>query len=227
VQERGFEGHYMSTYRIVKQQLQTGNISPITGTKPIPIPRLSVTEAAWLLIHPDDRLDDMQLRLRTKLIKTSHEISTARELAQSFFIMVRNRMHSAFVGWLEQAKASQIKAFMNFAASLKRDFASVHAALTLPWSSGQVEGQVNRLKLTKRKLYGRANFDLLRKHVLGMPMAAYARFAGEPKCGQGVGEEIEIAESIGVAEQAQKRITGQLGANGQVEWPQTQRAHIG
>lgn len=172
VQARGFEGHYMSTYRIVKQQLRTGNISSIIGTKPIPIPRLSVTEAAWLLVHPDDRLDDMQLRLRTKLIQTSHEISTARELAQSFFAMVRNRIHSAFVGWLEQAKASQIKAFVNFAASLKRDFAAVHAALAFPWSSGQVEGQVNRLKLTKRKLYGRANFDLLRKHVLGMPMTA-------------------------------------------------------
>jgi transposase len=172
VQALGFGGHYMSTYRIVKQQLQTGNISPITGSKPTPIPRLSANEAAWLLVHPDDRLDDMQLRLRTKLIQTSHEISTARELAQSFFAMVRNRTHSAFVGWLEQAKSSQIKAFMNFAASLKRDFAAVQAAVAFPWSSGQVEGQVNRLKLTKRKLYGRANFDLLRKHVLGMPMAA-------------------------------------------------------
>lgn len=172
MQALGFGGHYMSTYRIVKQQLQTGNISPITVSKTILIPRLSVTEAAWLLVHPDDRLDDMQLRLRTKLIQTSHEISTARELAQTFFAMVRNRTHSAFVGWLEQAKACQIKAFMNFAASLKRDFAAVHAALAFPWSSGQVEGQVNRLKLTKRKLYGRANFDLLRKHVLGMPMVA-------------------------------------------------------
>lgn len=160
----------MSTYRIVKQQLQTGKISPISGSKPNPIPRLSVNEAAWLLVHPDDRLDDMQLRLRTKLIQTNPEISTAHELAQSFLSMVRNRMHSAFVGWLEQAKASQIKAFINFAASLKRDFCAVHAALAFPWSSGQVEGQVNRLKLTKRKLYGRTNFDLLRKHVLGMPM---------------------------------------------------------
>jgi transposase len=125
-----------------------------------------------LLVHPDDRLDDIQWRLRTKLIQVSNDVGTARELAQSFFSMVRNRLSTAFDGWLEQAEASQIKAFMNFAASLKRDYAAVHAALSYPWSSGQVEGQVNRLKLTKRKMYGRAKFDLLRKHVLGIPMVA-------------------------------------------------------
>jgi transposase len=172
MQALGFKGHYMSTYRMVKQQLQSGKISPVAGARSVPIPRLSVTEAAWLLVHPDDRLDDIQLRLRTKLIQVSNDVSTARELAQSFFSMVRNRLSTAFDGWLEQAEASQIKAFMNFAASLKRDYAAVHAALSYPWSSGQVEGQVNRLKLTKRKMYGRAKFDLLRKHVLGIPMVA-------------------------------------------------------
>ena len=125
-----------------------------------------------MVVHPDERLDDMQLRLRTKLSQMSNDISTACELTQSFISMVHNRISTAFDGWLEQAEASQIKAFMNFAVSLKRDYAAVHAALSYTWSSGQVEGQVNRLKLTKRKLYGRANFDLLRKHVLGMPMAA-------------------------------------------------------
>ncbi len=172
VQALGFAGHYQSIYRLVKQQFQSGTISPGTGAKSVPIPRLSTTEAAWLLVHPDDRLDDVQVRLRTKLSQMSNEISTARELAQSFFAMVRNRLPDAFDGWLGQAEASSIKAFVNFAASLKRDYAAVHAALAYPWSSGQVEGQVNRLKLTKRQMYGRANFDLLRKHVLGMPMAA-------------------------------------------------------
>ena len=172
IQALGFEGHYMSTYRIVKHQLRRGNISPVIIVKSVPIPRLSGTEAAWLLVHADDRLDDRQLRLRTKLIQVSQDCSTAHELAQSFLFMVRNRMSTAFDGWLAQAEASQIKAFINFAASLRRDYAAVHAALAYPWSSGQVEGQVNRLKLTKRKLYGRANFDLLRKHVLGMPMVA-------------------------------------------------------
>ena len=54
----------------------------------------------------------------------------------------------------------------NFASGLKRDYEAVKAALTVPWSNGQVEGQIQRLKLVKRQMYGRANFNLLRRRVL-------------------------------------------------------------
>jgi transposase len=54
----------------------------------------------------------------------------------------------------------------NFAQSLMRDYDAVKAALTFEWSNGPVEGQVNRLKLIKRPMYGRAEFDLLRQRVL-------------------------------------------------------------
>jgi transposase len=57
----------------------------------------------------------------------------------------------------------------NFALGIEKDKAAVAAALTDEWSNGQVEGQVNRLKLRKRQLYGRAGFDLLRHHVLDVP----------------------------------------------------------
>jgi len=53
-----------------------------------------------------------------------------------------------------------------FAAHLQRDQAAVLAAMQLPWSNGHVEGQVHRLKLIKRQMYGRAKFDLLRQSVL-------------------------------------------------------------
>jgi transposase len=53
-----------------------------------------------------------------------------------------------------------------FVQGLCRDYAAVTAALTVEWSNGQTEGQVNRLKLIKRKMYGRANFDLLQLCVL-------------------------------------------------------------
>ena len=55
---------------------------------------------------------------------------------------------------------------MAYAEGIRADYAAVAAALTLDWSQGQVEGQVNRLKETKRAMYGRANFDLLRLRVL-------------------------------------------------------------
>jgi transposase len=80
--------------------------------------------------------------------------------------LVRGRRHQDFDQWIESAKASNIRELRTFAVGLLRDKGAVLAALTLPWSNGQVEGQINRLKLIKRTMYGRANFDLLRQRVL-------------------------------------------------------------
>jgi transposase len=77
--------------------------------------------------------------------------------------MVKDQVASALDDWLLQAQAS---ALASFATSLRRDEDAVRAALTEPWSNGQVEGQVNRLKVIKRDMYGRAGFDLLRCRVL-------------------------------------------------------------
>ncbi len=68
--------------------------------------------------------------------------------------------------WLAEARACGVSAVETFAAGLEQDGAAVRAALTLPWSNGQAEGQINRLKLLKRQSYGRASFDLLRRRVL-------------------------------------------------------------
>jgi transposase len=54
----------------------------------------------------------------------------------------------------------------SFVAGLQRDLDAVTAGLMLSWSSGPVEGHVNRVKMIKRQMYGRANFDLLRRRVL-------------------------------------------------------------
>lgn len=68
--------------------------------------------------------------------------------------------------WLKDALSCGIPAVETFAAGVRQDEAAVKAALTMPWSSGQAEGQVNKLKLIKRQMYGRPNFDLLRRRVL-------------------------------------------------------------
>jgi len=68
--------------------------------------------------------------------------------------------------WLAEAHACGIGDVETFAAGLKQDRAAVRAALTLPWSSGQAEGQINRLKLLKRQSHGRASFDPLRRRGL-------------------------------------------------------------
>jgi transposase len=68
--------------------------------------------------------------------------------------------------WLGAVQASHLKAFQSFVTGVQQDKDAVLAGLTLPWSNGPVEGQVNRLKLIKRSMYGRAKFDLLKLRVL-------------------------------------------------------------
>ena len=71
-----------------------------------------------------------------------------------------------FDAWLSDARACGVQVFESFAASLGQKGVAVRAGRCLPWSSGQDEGQVNRLKLLKRSMYGRAKPDLLRRRFL-------------------------------------------------------------
>jgi transposase len=78
-------------------------------------------------------------------------------LAQEFIQMVRQRSIAFFEEWLIQVKASGVPELQGFAAGLQRDKQAVMAALSLPYSNGQVEGQINRLKFIKHSMYGRAS----------------------------------------------------------------------
>jgi transposase len=93
------------------------------------------------------------------------EARTGRLIATDFARMLRERDVAALATWLTQAQTSGIPEVANFAAILSRDLAAVTAALSLEISNGQVEGQVNRLKLVKRTMYGCASFDLLKRRV--------------------------------------------------------------
>jgi transposase len=86
-----------------------------------------------------------------------------RFLALEFRRMLKERDSSALGPWVEAARRSLLR---RFAAGIHADVAAVRAAITLSWSNGPVEGHVNRLKMLKRQMYGRANFDLLRERVL-------------------------------------------------------------
>lgn len=94
----------------------------------------------------------------------NHEptIAIAYELAQDCAEMARERKGQAFDAWLTRVTTSGITELKRFARGLVEDRTAVEAGLTLEWSNGRTEGQVNKLKLLKRQMYGRANFDLLR-----------------------------------------------------------------
>jgi transposase len=80
--------------------------------------------------------------------------------------MIRERTGEDLDSWLDEVEGSHLPEFESFAAGVRKDKAAVFAGLTLPWSNGPVEGQVNRLKLIKRSMYGRAKLPLLRARVL-------------------------------------------------------------
>jgi transposase len=79
---------------------------------------------------------------------------------------VRERQPDQFDTWLDQASASPLQELRRFALGLQAEYGAARAALNEPWSTGQVEGQITRLKYLKRQMYGRANIDLLRLRVL-------------------------------------------------------------
>lgn len=90
-------------------------------------------------------------------------LATARKLTEQFTDMVRNAREGELAAWLDAAEDSLIA---SFARGLRRDHDAVAAALLEPWSNGQTEGQINRLKTLKRQMYGRANIDLLRARLV-------------------------------------------------------------
>ncbi len=129
-------------------------------------PPLSVrTVRRWVLRRPE-RLCDRDRQQLATICARSPALATAVTLAQGFAHLARERRGDQLTAWVDQVEASDVPELRAFAAGLRKDWDAVVAGLTLPWSSGAVEGHVNRIKMLKRQMYGRASLDLLRQRVL-------------------------------------------------------------
>jgi transposase len=136
------------------------------GSKPTPRLRLpSARQAAWMLLQPSE-LTNEEKETAELLCRLSPEVRRAQELALSFVEVIKERRADELRAWLIKAQRSEVAEFITFANGLTADLQAVKAALEYEWSNGQVEGQVHRLKLVKRQMYGRGNLDLLRARVL-------------------------------------------------------------
>lgn len=139
-------------------------------TVPLPAPgvtdRISAQKAIWLLARPTENLKDDERRDLQEVCQASQELAALHTFAQSFGQIVRKREGHRLQDWIKQVEVSSFRDVKRFAAGLQRDKEEVLAGLTLVYSNGQVEGQVNKLKLIKRTMYGRAGFPLLRQRVL-------------------------------------------------------------
>jgi transposase len=163
--EQGYRYSRGSVARFVAQLRQDG---PRAATRAAiaSAPGPPARRVAFLVVQRPQQLDDEEALFLTHLRARDDEIKTVCQLSQDFAQMLRDRKGDRLAGWIEEASGSGVGELERFAAGLRADEAAVQAGLTLIWSNAQVEGHVNRLKLIKRAMYGRGNFDLLRQRVL-------------------------------------------------------------
>jgi transposase len=149
------------------------NLDPETmkGLPTVPQPRftklsLAPRQLAWLLQKQDDELSEDETLLLKDLIEAVPSLKTVRTLAHDFHALFFKKEAAKVAAWLAQAQSCTVTALQTFATGLQRELDPFKAAVTLPWSNGPVEGNINKLKVIKRQMDGRASFPLLRKRVL-------------------------------------------------------------
>ncbi len=162
IQAQGFSGTSATVDYLLREWRKEGRPSKA----PEPLRRPSPRETLWFLLKPSAQLTSRQQQFTQALLELSPRLHKAQELTLAFFTLVRKRDVAALDAWLEAVEQSDILPLRACLGGMHKDKAAIVAALSCEWSNGQVEGQVNRLKLVKRSMYGRANFALLRARVL-------------------------------------------------------------
>jgi transposase len=160
----GYCGSLRTVYRYL-QPLRAG-----TASAALPPSVLKIGEVtSWLLRRAED-LAPRQQQLLADVRGHCAQLDRLAEHVAGFAKMMTKRTgEQHLAGWLERVEADDQPELHTFATGLRQDLAAVTAGLTLPYSSGATEGNVNRLKAIKRQMYGRASLDLLRKRVIYHP----------------------------------------------------------
>jgi transposase len=156
---RGFNGSLRvvtewATRRRRAEKVDADNLQRIPSARTI----------ARLMTFGRDRLSKAETVTIVAIEAGIPALVEARAIIAEFHMMIRRRAVAGLTTWLERARASLVA---SFASGVTRDEAAVSAAITLPWSNGQTEGQITRLKLVKRQMYGRGKIDLLQARLIG------------------------------------------------------------
>ena len=171
LQGRGYRGSYATLARYTQrlQQAQEG-AAPRRPILPSVIDRperpLTPRTAAWLALRRPERRNADEAERLARLRDRDTSLAETLDLAEEFAGLIRARRPECLGPWLARARDGRLAAFRGFAKRLGADEAAVQAAAMHPWSTGQVEGQINRLKTIKRQMYGRAKLDLLARRFL-------------------------------------------------------------
>jgi transposase len=175
LQKQGYRGQ-LSRVKEFLQPWRSKEPKPTRRSRKLPGLRL----VAFWLAKPAAEREAAEQQWVQAIMKDQPEITAAENLAQQFRDIVKNRKAADLDAWLKSAEASGIPEINGFVVGVRRDHAAVVAGIERPWSNGQVEGQVHRLKLLKRQMYGRSGFILLRRRVLPFQPSVEARPSRSP-----------------------------------------------
>jgi transposase len=128
-----------------------------------------------LVLRHEAKRTEAETQQPVQLREQQAEVAEAIDLAQDFAHLVRQRQPARLDPWLKRATTSALEAMQRFASGLRDDYEAVKAGVTLPWSTSPVEGHINRLKMLKRQMFGRARLDLLSRRFLRAPRGGQAQ----------------------------------------------------
>jgi transposase len=168
IRAKGYGGKRAMVARFVAGWRKTGKPAAPNASE-----KIAPRHAAILVTRPVDKMSAEQQQLFERIVIQCPEVFDLRRLALSFREALKADESTQLRQWIHHAKCSEFGPVVRFAYGLQKDIAAVAAAVDTPWSTGQVEGQINRLKTIKRQMYGRAGFELLRARVLPYSPAAF------------------------------------------------------
>lgn len=162
LKDQGCDSSYDAARRFLTRRLQAAGIAPAHSSRGPPRPRRpSARQLSFEFVRrAENRSEDAVERMRR--VNPIPELCGPLALATELLAMTRGELKTALTDWLDRADGSASGSVQSFAETLRTDATAVKAALSTRWSNGPVEGQVNRLKLIKRSMFGRAGLPLLR-----------------------------------------------------------------
>jgi len=174
IHRHGYTGSYPTVARYAQRLRQAQGLQPREQRSGHTLPLvmevqqrpLTTRRATRLVLKRPQPCTNADAQLITQLQAQHRELAVAIVLAQEFCAIVRERQATRFDDWLTRAVASGVALLRRFATGLQADYEAVKAGLMLPWSTGPVEGHINRLKMLKRSMFGRAKLDLLSQRFL-------------------------------------------------------------
>jgi transposase len=160
IRDQGYRGSRRTVYRYL-QPFRTTRTAP----EPAPIPPTIRHVTGWIMRNPEN-LDDQDEQRLNAILARCPELEATRRHVGAFAHMIRDLRGDLLPEWMDRVRNDDLPALGSFVTGVQHDQAAVTAGLSLSWNNGPTEGAVNRIKMIKRSMFGRANFDILRKRIL-------------------------------------------------------------